>query len=73
MFNIDSLREEYNAIFDSNGKIKVSDNERVVNFCKAITMLTGIQVCNKYGNVYEYIHEVYKSAIGILIKEAQED
>ena len=66
MFDLEYIKNEYNEIFDATGKIKIIDKERVVDFCKMLTMITGIQVCNKYGDVYDYIYNVYESALGVL-------
>ncbi len=65
----EALKEEYEKIFDDAGYIKIKNTEQIITFCKTISELTGIQCCDKYGNVYEYVHEVYHSALKILEDE----
>lgn len=66
MFDLEYIEKEYNEIFDADKKIITDNEDKILDFCKILTMITGIQVCNKYGNIYDYIHEVYISALGVL-------
>lgn len=66
MISREQLEEQYKNIFDENQNLKTADEEYVREFCNNILGLTGIQVCNKYGDLYDYIHKVYKASLNIL-------
>lgn len=57
------IRVEREALFDDKFKPKSQDIERIKLFCKEISNITGVQVCNDKGMLYEYIPQVYKSAV----------
>ncbi|MBQ8218197.1 MAG: hypothetical protein IJZ79_02735 [Bacilli bacterium] len=57
------LVKERQELFDEKFRLKSSDAERVKEFCKEISKITGVQVCNDKGMIYEYIPQVYQSAV----------
>jgi len=60
---MNSIEKERHELFDENFKLKSSDTERIKEFCKKISNITGVQVCNDKGMIYEYIPQVYQSAV----------
>lgn len=68
MISREKLEEQYQNIFDENQNLKTDDAEYIREFCNNILALTGIQVCNKYGDLYDYIHKVYKASLNVLEK-----
>lgn len=57
------LVKERNELFDENFKVKINDVQRIKTFCDEINKITGVQVCNNAGMIYEYLPQVYKSAV----------
>lgn len=57
------LKEERNILFDENFNVKEKDKDRIVKFCRELTNITGVQVCTQFGQLYEYLPEVYKSVV----------
>ena len=58
-----NIKEERAAIFDDTFKPKIQDVERIRKFCQEISTITGVQVCNDKGMLYEYLPQVYQSAL----------
>ena len=63
------LVKERNELFDDKFRIKSSDFNRIKLFCTEITHITGVQVFNEKGMIYEYLPKVYNSALQISKKE----
>lgn len=61
-----NIQEEREALFDDRFKPRSQDIERIKNFCQTISKITGVQVCNDKGMIYEYIPQVYQSALNKL-------
>ena len=57
------IQQERIELFDENFKPISTDIIRVKNFCQAISDITGVQVCNDKGMTYEYLPQVYISAV----------
>lgn len=57
------IQVERETLFDEKFKPKSQDSERIKEFCKEISRITGVQVCNDKGMIYEYISKVYQSAV----------
>ena len=57
------LIKERNELFDSNFNLISNDVTRLLSFCQEITNITGVQVCTRKGQLYEYLPKVYKSAV----------
>lgn len=62
----EKLEQERNILFDENFNYKSNDIERIKQFCKALKEITGVQVCNVQGSAYEYLPQIYRSAINKL-------
>ena len=60
---LNEIKKLHDDIFNNNGTIKTDDINKVIKFCGLLTSITGVQCCNKYGNIYEYLPEVYQSVI----------
>lgn len=58
-----NIQEERDALFDEHFKPKSQNIERIKKFCQEISSITGVQVCNDKGMIYEYIAQVYQSAL----------
>ncbi len=58
-----NIQEEREALFDDRFRPKSQDIERIKKFCQTISSITGVQVCNDKGMIYEYIPQVYQSAL----------
>lgn len=58
-----NIREEREVLFDENFRPKSQDVGRIKVFCKEISRITGVLVCNDKGMLYEYISQVYQSAV----------
>lgn len=57
------LQKERQELFDNQFKPKTQDIDRLKDFCKELSKITGIQVCNDKGMMYEYLPQVYQSAV----------
>ena len=57
------LKKWRDKLFTENFKPKTSNIEEIVNFCKELSNITGIQVCTDDGLIYEYLPQVYKSVV----------
>lgn len=61
------LEKMYATIFDEHGNIKVDvEIESILNFCKILYSLTGVQACTPNGELYAYYDKLYFSALNIL-------
>lgn len=60
------LEKERNELFDANFKYKSTDIKRIIKFCKTLREITGVQVCNAQGSMYEYLPQIYRSALNKL-------
>lgn len=58
-----TLQEQRKVLFDENFKCISNDIDLLLDFSDKIKSLTGIQVANKYGMMYEYLPQVYNSAV----------
>lgn len=58
-----NLKQERNELFDEQFRPKTQDIERLKVFCKEISHITGVQVCNEKGMMYEYLPQIYQSAV----------
>ena len=58
-----NIVSERNLLFDENFKYKSTDSIKMVRFCNELKRITGIQTCNCFGMMYEYLPEVYESAL----------
>ena len=52
-----------NELFTEIFEFKTKDVPKIVQFCRKLTEITGVQVCIENGSTYEYISQVYESAI----------
>lgn len=59
----DTLIKERKALFDNNFKHKTTDVTRVIDFCRFLKDVTGVQVCNIAGGTYEYLPQIYRSVL----------
>ena len=57
------IQKEREELFDENFKLKSNDVERIRNFCQELSNLTNVQVCTNNGMLYEYLPQVYNSAL----------
>lgn len=57
------IQKEREELFDENFKLKSNDIERIRNFCQELSNLTNVQVCTNNGMLYEYLPQVYNSAL----------
>ena len=58
-----TLQEQRKVLFDENFKCISNDIDLLLDFSDKIKSLTGIQVANKCGMMYEYLPQVYNSAV----------
>lgn len=68
-FDREKLQRDYNNLFNVDGSVKTSDPQLIIDFCTLLSKITGVQCCNRYGNVYEYLPEVYESVLNLERKE----
>lgn len=57
------LVKERDLLFDENFKCKSTDVIKMTRFGNELKRITGVQVCNCLGMMYEYLPIVYKSAV----------
>lgn len=69
MIKREDLIKLYKKVFNEEGTIITDNVEDIEHLCKLLLILTNIQTCNKYFQVYEYIHDVYRSSLKILEEE----
>lgn len=60
---MNNLENERNELFDDSFKHKTDDVNRIREFCKGLSDVTGVQVCNNVGSTYEYLPQVYRSVV----------
>lgn len=58
-----TLQEQRNKLFDENFNCISTDLNLLLAFSDEVKARTGIQVANKYGMMYEYLPQVYNSAV----------
>ena len=54
---------ERNTLFDNNFNCISDDISRIITFCDVLRSITGVQVCNCVGMMYEYLPQVYNSVV----------
>jgi hypothetical protein len=59
------LQAQRHKLFDENFNCISNDLEMLLAFSDELKARTGIQVANKYGMMYEYLPQVYKSAVSL--------
>jgi hypothetical protein len=52
-----------NQLFDENFNSITTDVEEIISFCDILRNKTGVQVCNCFGMMYEYLPQVYNSVV----------
>ena len=52
-----------NQLFDDDFNSKTDNVEEIISFCTTLRNITGIQVCNCLGMMYEYLPQVYNSVV----------
>ena len=57
------LKNEREELFDEDFKHKSDDIERLAKFGQTLKDITNVQVCTSTGSTYEYLPQVYRSAI----------
>jgi hypothetical protein len=60
-----TLQDARNTLFDEDFNCISNDLDLLLQFGDELKALTGIQVVNKYGMIYEYLPQVYNSAVNM--------
>ena len=59
----EELKKQREKLFNDDFTIKENNIDEIIEFCKELTNIIGIQACNSFGYVNEYISKLYYSAL----------
>ena len=62
----EELKKKKEELFNEDFSIKINDINEIKNFCKELSLISGIQVCNAFGYINEHLPKVYNSVVNIV-------
>lgn len=66
MLKKEEMIAKRHELFNEDFSIKKNDQDEIINFCRQLTDITGIQCCNVFGYTNELLPKIYNSCIKII-------